>query len=178
MFPLFKTIRIKAHERGLWFRHGEFQRVLTPGRYRIPFWRAARDEVQVVSTLATRFEHPLLDLLLTHNEVRDHLLVVDNNDAERALVWRDDRLAWLLGPGRFAFWTVPQRLHVERFDVRSFRFEHPRLQNVLAHPDAARWLDGVMVESTAEVLLYRDGVLLETLRPGLHVYWKGTGKVT
>ena len=177
MFPLFKTIRIKAHERGLWFRHGEFQRVLTPGRYRIPFWRARRDEVQVVSTLATRFEHPLLDVLLTHNEVRDHLLVVDNNDAERALVWRDDRLAYLLGPGRFAFWTVPQRLHVERFDVRSFRFEHPRLQGVLAHPDAAKWLDGVMVESTAEVLLYRDGVLLETLRPGLHVYWRGTGKV-
>ena len=87
-------------QRGLWFRHGEFQRVLAPGRYRIPCWlRARRDEVQVVSTLATRFEHPLLDVLLTHNEVRDHLLVVDNNDAERALVWRDERHRVRAGPG-------------------------------------------------------------------------------
>ena len=84
----------------------------------------------------------------------------------------------MLGPGRFAFWTVPHRLHVERYDVRAFRFEHPRLQAVLAHPEAAKWLDGVMVESTADVLLYRDGVLLDTLAPGLHVFWKGTGKVT
>lgn len=178
MSILFTTTRVKAHERGLWLRHGEFRALLGPGTYRVPAWHAGRDTIQVVSTLATRFDHPLLDVLVTHADLRDHLLVVDNNDTERALVWRDDRLAYVLGPGRFAFWTVPYRLNVERFDVRTFRFEHPRLQSVLAHSDAGRWFEGVMVDATADALLYRDGVLLDTLAPGLHVFWKGTGKVT
>src|SRR4051794_68708 len=178
LFKLFYTIRVKPHERGLWFRHGAFRAVLSPGAYRVPFWNRGRDKVEVVSTLATRFDHPLIDVLLAESAVREHLLVVDNNDTERALVWRDDRLAYVLGPGRFAFWTVPYRLSVERFDVRTFRFEHPRLQSVLAHADAGRWFEGVMVDATADALLYRDGVLLDTLAAGLHVFWKGTGKVT
>ncbi len=35
----------------------------------------------------------------------------------------------------------------------------------------------MQVNSTEEVLLYRDGVLVDRLGEGLHVYWKGTGKV-
>ncbi len=142
---LFHTVRIKQHERGLWFRHGEFQQLLGPGAYRVWFWNRRRDRVDVVSTLNTKFEHPLIDVLLARFDVRDALVVVDNADHERALVWRDGRLAYVLGPGRFALWAVPYRLHVERFDVNAFALAHPRVQAVLAHPDAPRWLDGVAV---------------------------------
>ena len=177
MFGLFKTIHIKSHERGLQFRHGDFLKLVDQGTYRIPFWAAAaRDSIEVVSTLATRFEHKLLDVLLGHDDVRASLLVVDNNDAERALVWRDDRLAYIVGPGRHAFWNVPFQLTVERFDVGAFRFDHKRLAAILQHPDALRWLDGVGVEADSDALLYRDGVLIDRLGPGLHVFWKGTGK--
>ena len=31
-------IRIKKHERGLWFRHGDFRRVLSPGAHRFWSW--------------------------------------------------------------------------------------------------------------------------------------------
>lgn len=205
---LFNIIRIKSHERGLWFRYGEFQGVLAPGAYRVPFWDRGRDTIEIVNTLDTLLRHPMLDAMLARDEtvsvgaaspLRDHLLIVDNTDTERALIWRDNRLAYVLGGGRWAFWTAPFRLHVERYDVRvpapdaahdtagaasgaagasrAFRFEHPRLQAVLAHPDAARYLDGVMVGSDETVLLYRDGVLLDTLSAGMYVYWKGTGKV-
>ncbi len=65
---------------------------------------------------------------------------------------------------------------VERFDAGAFRFEHKRLAAILQHPDALRWLDGVQVEADTEALLYRDGVLIDRLGAGLHVFWKGTGK--
>lgn len=172
-------IRIKKHERGLWFRHGDFRRVLPAGAHR--FWSRlfspGQDRVEVVDTLKTKFEHPMLDVLLAHDHVRDALHVVDLTDVERALVWKDDRLAYVLGPGRHAFWKQPYRLYVEAFNVSTFRFEHPRLATILQHPDATRWLDGVQVEAGAEVLLYRDGVLYQRLAEGLHVFWKGTGKV-
>ena len=172
-------IRIKKHERGLWFRHGDFRRLLPPGAHR--FWSRlfspGKDRVEVVDTMKTKFEHPMLDVLLQHEHVLDALHVVDLTDVERALVWKDDRLAYVIGPGRHAFWKQPYRLFVETFNVATFRFEHPRLATVLQHPEAARWLDGVQAEAGQEVLLYRDGVLAQRLGEGLHVYWKGTGKV-
>jgi regulator of protease activity HflC (stomatin/prohibitin superfamily) len=175
---MFQTTHIKRHERGILWRHGDFVELLAPGTYRIPFWRVAHDRVEVVDTTKTKFEHPMLDVLLAHGLLRDQLHVVDLNDQQRALVWRDDRLAHVLGPGRHAFWKAPFAVQVAAYDVAAeFRFSHPRLAQILQHADAARWLDGVFVDAHEEALLFRDGQLLETLRHGLHVFWKGTGKV-
>ena len=35
-----------------------------------------------------------------------------------------------------------------------------------------------MVGSEEDVILFRDGVMIDRLGAGLHVFWKGTGKVT
>ena len=192
---LFRKIKIRQHERGVWFRDGDFRRLLEPGQHRLwsPFWGARRDVILPADTLATRFDHALLDVMLAHPHVRDALHVVDLTDVERALVWKDERLAYVLGPGRHAFWKTPYRLCVETFRIDGngngsvsgsggasnggFWFQHPRLQVVLKHPDAGKWLDAVQVDAGAEALLYRDGVLTDRLGQGLHVYWKGTGKV-
>ena len=141
-----RKIRVRKHERGLWFRHGEFRQLLEPGVHRFAgrLLAGTRDQFTLVNTLSTRFEHPLLDTMLAHPHVRDSLHVVDLTDVERALVWKDERLAYVLGPGRHAFWKEPYRLYVETFHVQNggFRFQHPRLAVVLQHPDAAKLLDG------------------------------------
>ena len=159
---MIRKIHIRKHERGLHFRKGDFHRLLPPGSYLI--WRG---RVEIVDTLKVRFEHALLEQLVREDELRSALLVVDLTDTERALVWKDARLFALLGPGRHAFWDTPHRLAIETFDISGFRLEHPQ---------AGQWLDGVRVEAEEQVLLYRDGVLIETLSRGLHVFWKGTGK--
>lgn len=173
-------IRIRQHERGLWFRNGDFEELLGPGAYFKWRWifGLRKDNVEIADTLKTRFEHALLDVLLANTQVRGALQVVDLADGERAIVWKDDRLFAILGSGRYAFWKTAAKLNVETFLVESFRFEHARLQAVLASPDAAKWFDGVMVSAEEDALLYRDGVLVERLGGGLHVFWKGTGKVT
>ncbi|HEY7116846.1 MAG TPA: slipin family protein [Tepidisphaeraceae bacterium] len=175
---MYKTIYIKKHERGLWFRRGDFVDVLMPGTYRVAFWNVRRDQVSVVETTRSKFEHGQLDVLLTHGGLRDQLHVVDLNDTQRALVWKDDRLAHVLGPGRHAFWKTPYAIQIAVYDVNQFRFTHPRLQAILQHAEAVKHLDGVFVDAHEDVLLYRDGTLVETLRQGLHVFWRGTGKVT
>jgi regulator of protease activity HflC (stomatin/prohibitin superfamily) len=169
---MFKKIHIRKHERGLWFRKGDFHRLLLPGSYFI--WRG---RAEIVDTLKVHFAHPLLEQLVREEELKSALLLVDLTDTERALVWKDARLFAILGPGRHAFWDTPHRLAIETFDIGAFRFEHPRLATILQHSAACHWLDGVQVDGEAQVLLYRDGVLIETLSRGLHVFWKGTGKV-
>ena len=60
---MFMKYHIKQFERGLLFRRGDFVRLLEPGTYRTPIWNWVRDRIDVIDTLKTRFEHPLLDRL-------------------------------------------------------------------------------------------------------------------
>lgn len=175
---MFTRFHIRKHERGLHFRHGDFHRLLHPGEHLL--WTgffAGCDKVELIDTTKTRFEHPMLDLLVDEPALRQELIVADLCDAERALVWRDERLMTLIGPGRHAFWMAPARVNIERFRVDAFRFEHPRIQAILAHPLASAFFEGVKVDATEQVLLWKDGVLAETLGQGLHVFWKGAGMI-
>lgn len=174
------TIRIRNHERGLHFRHGNFRGLLGPGKHRFlsRLWSAARDEVQIVSTLNTRFEHALLDLFADRDEVRDELLIVTLSDQERAIVWKNDKLFCVLGPGRHAFWRRPAELHVETYDVSEFKLDHARVEAICALAGTSVYLTGVEVSAHESALIFRDGKHIETVGEGSHVYWKGAGKVT
>ena len=93
---MFAKTRIRKHEVGLWFRHGDFKRPLGPGvhwLFTVPFGLLGRNRVQVVNVLEPRFEHPMLDVMIDSDELRSMLEVVDLGDTERALVWQDGRHA-------------------------------------------------------------------------------------
>lgn len=177
MWPI---VRVRAHERALLFRYGDFVKVLGPGRHWLlsRLLRPKRTQVQIVDLLKVKFEHALLDVMLNSGELRSALHVVDLADNERALVWKEGRLAYVLGPGRHAFWRAPYDLKIERYDAAAQpRLAHPQLRAVTQLPGAAAQLEGVWVEPTERVLLKRDGELLDELGPGLHVYWK-YGRIT
>lgn len=174
-------IRIRKHERGLRFRYGDFRRLLHPGAYRLwsRLWSRTRDTIEVANTLKFQFEHNLLDMMLKDEATRNALIVVDLGDRERALVWKDNRLACILGPGRYAFWREPYNVRVETFDVdEAQRVEHRQLEAVLLHTDASKWLTGIEVDAHEEVLMYRDGRLADRFGEGKYFYWKGTGRLT
>ena len=171
-------IRIRKYQFGLWFRRGDFYRLLHPGAYLIPGRLFGGDQVRVVNTMKTAFEHRLLEVLLMEPAVLDKLLVVDLNDSQRALVWKDGRLAYILGPGKHAFWKEPYELRVEEYDVRRPRFEHEQLDAVLAHPDAHEFLTVVPVQVHGKVLVFRAGKLIEIAGPGRHAFWTEPGLVS
>jgi hypothetical protein len=56
-------------------------------------------ECERLDILGTRFDHKLIDVLVADAKVRDALHIVDVADHERALVWKDGRFAYILGPG-------------------------------------------------------------------------------
>ncbi len=172
-------IRIRKHEVGLWFRHGDFYRALAPGKHwliwPVNFWR---NYVQRIDVRNTKFQHPMLDMLLEDDRLREMLVIVDLTDNERALIFKDGRLGWILGPGRHAFWKRPHKIEVETFDVSVFKFEHAKIEAVLGHSDGARFLDGVRIEAHERGLLFREGELVEQLGPGMYVFWRNAGKIT
>ncbi len=172
--------RIKSYERGLLFCYGEFVQFLSPGKYRLwsRLWSRTRRRINVVSTLATKFEHPILDVLIKNQTLRDALTVVELADHERAVVWKDGRLGYILGPGRHAFWSEPYKLEVEVFDSNVLRFEHPKLEAIVSFEGSSKWLVGVDVADHEDALLIKDGKIVETLGKGRHVFWSKVGRVT
>ena len=172
--------RIKRYEKGLLFRYGDFVKLLDPGTHRFwsRLWSRQRAKVEVVSTLATKFEHALLDVLVGNDALSRALTIVELADSERALVWKDGRLAYIVGPGRHAFWNEPYKLEVEVFDTNTLRFEHPKLEAVVSHPGGAKWLVGVNVDEHEDALLIKDGEIVEKLGKGRHVFWAKVGQVS
>jgi regulator of protease activity HflC (stomatin/prohibitin superfamily) len=173
-------VLIKDHERGLLFKKGAFARVLGPGVYRL--WsnliERKREEIVVMNTLDTYIKHPLLDAFSARADFQTEAIVLSLSDTERALVWRDERLAFILGPGRHALWKAPLPLRVETFDTATMRFEHPRLATILQNAESARYFESVQAAAHETVLMYKDGVLVDRLGEGLHVFWKGTGRLS
>ncbi|MCG3138940.1 MAG: hypothetical protein HJJLKODD_02812 [Phycisphaerae bacterium] len=177
---MFGMVRIKSYEFGLLFRYGDFRKLLIPRNYRFcsKLWSSKRAIVEIVNTLETRFEHPLLEVLIRHPAVRERLEVVELNDMQRAIVWKDERLAYILGPGRHAFWKAPAVLRIELFDARTLRLAHDRLDAIVNFAGSSKWLTGVDVADYEEALLLKDGRIVERLGEGRHVFWSGVNRVT
>lgn len=172
--------RIKSYEKGLLFCYGDFDQLLEPGKYRLwsRLWSLTRRRIDVVSTLVTKFEHPILDVLIKNRALRDALTIVELTDQERAVVWKDGRLAYILGPGRHAFWNEPYKVEIEVFDTHTLRFEHPKLEAIMSLAGSSKWLIDVEVAEHEDALLIKDGEIVETLRKGRHVFWTNVGRVT
>ncbi len=174
-----KTIRIRKHELGLWFRHGDLYRVLDPGVHRVwltPIGHA--DSFEIVDTLRPQFDHARLKTLVRDEILSDRLTIVDLKDEQRALVWADGRLIAILGSGTHAFWNEPARIEVELFDVNDGRFEHPQAESILNFPGGVKFFDGVRVDAHERAMIFRDGVLVEQLDAGHYVFWRGGPKVS
>lgn len=170
--------RIKQSERGLWFKHGNFQRPLVAGVHWFPssLW-GAKNMVQTLGLTEPRLQHPLIDLLVANAELRVQLEVIELSAEQRAIVWKDGRLADILGPGRHAYWKSPYRIEVERFDVSNPRLDHPRLEAILQNSVAPAYFDAVNVDAGEIVLLFIKGTLSGRLPEGRHAFWKGGGQV-
>jgi regulator of protease activity HflC (stomatin/prohibitin superfamily) len=171
---MLKIVYIKLHERGRLFERGDFVGVLAPGRHMV---LGLNKRVEIVDTLKTRLDHALLEVLVKNSALQRELLVIENSDTQRAIIWKDGRAFAIVGTGRFAFWNATARVEAEVFDIEAIRFKHAKLQAILQLPDATRYLDGVQVSDNEMALLFRDGVLIEQLGQGLHVFWKGAGNI-
>lgn len=172
-----ELVDIGESQRALVWKDAQFHELIGPGKH--AFWKDSG--VLVIETFDTsrlRFDHVMIDVLAQKAQVRDQIDVFDLADDQRAIVFKDGRAVTILGAGRHALWKNAQ-VSVEVYSTRTPRFEHARVHAILALGDAARHLDGIMVGEHEVVLLYQDGKLIDTLRQGIHVFWKNaTGKIS
>ena len=169
-----RSVRVRAHERGLVFRNRELRGVLQPGLH-WTFDPLRQVRVDVVSVREPMLYHADLEVIVKSGALGADAQVVDLKDHERAIVWVDGRVRWILKPGLYAFWTVFHAVRVEVVDARAVRFEHDSLHAILAVPGADA-LDAVEVAPGFTGLFFKEGRHEASLAPGTHAMWKGLGR--
>lgn len=173
---IFKHIKVREYEVGLYFRDGEFLGLLDAGRYWF-FDPLRRVQVDVVSQRAPWLVHEKLDVIVKSGVLADRAKVLDLKDYERALVWIDGRFSHVLPPGLAAYWTTFRDVKAEVVDARPVRFVHLDLPVIVRSQLADRVLESVTVPAGHAAVWFRDGSFVETLPPGRYAFWKGVAEV-
>src|SRR3954471_22988940 len=169
---MFKRVKIRSYEYGLYFREGEFKRDLLPGRYWF-FDPLLKTQVDVVSQRAPWLAHEKLDVIVQSGALAGRAEVIDLKDYERGLVWIEGRFSHILPPGLYAYWTGVKDVRVEVVDARKVRFQHPDFKVIVRSQHAAQVLDICSVERNHVGVSFQDGEYVETVPPGEYAFWRG-----
>jgi hypothetical protein len=173
---LFKTIKIRSYEVGLYFRDGEFRGLLEAGTHRL-FDPLGRVRVDVVSRRDPWLMHDKLDVIVKSGALAGKAIVLDLKDYQRALVWIEGRFSHVLPPGLFAYWTDLRTMKIDVVDARTIRFEHEDLPVIMRSTLVERVLDVLTVEQGFQGVTFYDGRYAETLTSGRYAFWKNVAHV-
>jgi regulator of protease activity HflC (stomatin/prohibitin superfamily) len=168
---LFKRVKIRSYEVGLYFRDGEFKRLLSAGRYWL-FDPLRKVQIDIVSQRAPWLVHDKLDVIVKSGALAGRAEVIDLKDYQRALVWIEGRFSLILPPGLYAYWTGAKDVRVEVVDARKVRFQHGDFKPIVRSQHAAQVLDISTVERNHVGVSFQDGEYVETLPPGEYAFWR------
>jgi len=179
----FRTVRVAQHERAVWFRDGNLEGILTPGRYR---FYESRTDVRKYAAEDAEFVHPALrHVMINRPEVlAPHLKTVELNETQIALTRVNGIAREVIEPGAVvAYWTHAQKVTVDVVDYRAgeavpeswIRAINLAGTNMVIRGMAAH-LQPVSVDRGHSALLLVDGKVERSLGPGRYAFWRA-GKV-
>ena len=135
---LFKRIKIRSYETGLYFRDGEFKGLLGEGRHWL-FDLLGKVRVDVANMRDAWLAHDKLDMIVKSGALKDRAVVMDLKDHQRGLVWIEGRFSHLLAPGLYAYWhgVARRACRGDRCPPGAVRARGPEGHRASAHGEAA-----------------------------------------
>ena len=175
-YLFWQKFKVAKNEFGLHFVEDEFKEVLKPGTYTF-FDPKGKHRVEASSQLAPWINHAKLEEIIFSGKLKGLAEVIDLKDDQRTLVWIDGRFNTVLEPGLGTYWLGPKEVTFEIIDAKTVRFQHDSLQQILQTPSGKAALIQLVVLPYHAGLLYYDGKLVETVSPGMYVFWRNTTEV-
>jgi regulator of protease activity HflC (stomatin/prohibitin superfamily) len=163
-----------VYKRGLRARHGEYVRMLKPGRHMLPPWY----HVEIYDIFEEFIPKKDLSLYLHDRELSDELHVVDVKDNEIVARFVDGRYKGLLAPGKYAFWKGTKPQSFLSIDLSQPEIDPSFVKALFLRPDVQRFLNAFTVEPHEKGLLFINREFQKLLEPGDYFFWKGTTSVS
>ena len=178
-----KEVIVAENQRGLLVKDGRLLRMLDPGRHVLWDWdnRLRAEIVPAQGNFASPWA--AINEKLHPEMAAEYFEIVRPAEGQVAVVWLDGRASLIVRPGQVVhIWKALNDVRVETFDV----LERPRLDkaqlvafekaDVSAGTGAA--IAVVAVAEAEAGLVFFDGELVETLKPGRYGYWQIGRKVS
>ena len=178
-----KAVVVAETQRGLLIRDGRLIRILEPGRHIL--WDVfGRLETHVVDARGV-FASPWAEIIEKRHPdlAREYLEIVRVAEGEVAIMKFDGRAALIVRPGQVVHvWKVIKDISVDRVDtVASPRLTKAELVAFEKAELLGQGVSPIAVVSVSEShsgLVFFDGELNETLKPGRYGYWQVGRSVT
>ena len=170
-----KRVVIAQHERGLYLEDRSIVRVLSPGVY----WNlSTRVHIVVLDTRNVEVIHDAVSALVESNRelAEQYFQVLDLGEYEIGLLYQRNTLQRVLAPGeRYVFWRENKDLRINIVDIKEDYRLAKDLAKVLVRRsvrNASEAVYPVEVASSHIGLLWVDGKLINSLKPGVYAYWR------
>ncbi len=163
-----QRITVNAYQVVLVFKMGALVRILTQGKYWIG-WNETYRRFDMTRPFPGGSE---LDLFLKNEAFANLLNVVEVNDHEIALQYKNGKFDEVLKPGRYAFWKDVIDYRFDIFDLNENQVPTRIERKVLHDRKVLPYLKVQVVESYEKGLLFIDGKFEKMLDPGVYYFWK------
>lgn len=185
MFGINRIV-IAQHERGLYLKNRNIEKVLEPGVY----WMVdllGRKKVEVHDISKPEFKHAHEEFIIKEKKTicDKYFQVVELGDQEAGYLYVDNKLTDILFPAtRQLYWLGPYDIRIETQNIeQDFEVAKDKM-SLLAYKRlgtvGSKILDAILpveVKDQYIGLLFVDGELVKTLKAGLYVFWKFNRKV-
>lgn len=163
-----KLVRLSKNQIGLVFNKGNYNRIITDGK----FWIGFLESIKIYD-MTSNFVVPVELALLQHDKsLMSRLNVIDVLDNEIVIVKRKGIFECVLSAGQYTFWnTIIERSFV-KIDLNELKISGNFDKNLLAKPALMRFSRSFTVEPYEKALLMVDGKYEGDLKVGLHYFWR------
>ena len=115
-------VEVGDNELALQYENGNFRGVLTPGRY--CFWKGLTDYSFVKADLSKIEITEDIDLLaIKRKELVPYVRVCKIDSFENGVLFVDNKVEKILGPGEYYFWKNARDVAVSKVDLRQLQLE-------------------------------------------------------
>jgi regulator of protease activity HflC (stomatin/prohibitin superfamily) len=117
-----QIVELKDNEIALQYENGNFKAILTPGRY--AFWKGATEFAFVKADLSKVEITENIDLeSAKRKEFVPYIRVCKVESYEKGILFVDNKMERVLGPGEHYFWKNAREISVSKVDLRQLQVE-------------------------------------------------------
>ena len=167
---------IGDNERALLYKHGNYKRLLGPGKQRVRSF-FGETIVRLSADGKVEFYGMNLKVLRKDPEFEKSVAIIEVPDDKLAVHFIDGRISDMLKPGTHVFWNVLKDHSFELIDITAPESAGELPILYMAHAPSNYYVKLDVKEGETGLLFY-NGVFQRSLNPGQHVFWNYNTKVS
>lgn len=163
-----KRITVNAYQKALVTKRGKLISVLSEGKH----WVGFTKKVQLLDITKPFIVTEYLQLMFDSSIMHDYIKIVDVNDNQIGLEYRDNKFTRVLTQGKYAYWKESVLFDLKVVELNDKKITDEVQKYILQKPKLNAYLDVFSVDQNQKALLFVNGVFTETLNEGKFYYWK------